>query len=287
MKNIRFDELFPVLHYARFIDITPEYDYNGIIAYDARLLCVLSGKGAIEIAGNRYPLAPGTLICWQAGSEYSFCGVTDSPLRVIMLNFDFRSEIATPIKRIPDLPCDFDCSKIENTAFFTEDADRAGVYIDSEAFYAETFMRELVSEYSAHQVYCERAVSGMITYLTARLARAMRLGNARRRCCEEIICYIGRHANERLTYESLGKIFSYHPNHISRMILQSTGMPLHRYLIRLRVEKAYGMLSDEGRSVAETARLCGFSDATSFAKRFRKLTGLTPSEVRRKPPPGD
>ena len=64
-------------------------------------------------------------------------------------------------------------------------------------------------------------------------------------------------------------------------------MPLHRYLLRLRIERAYGMLADEGRSVAETARLCGFSDATSFAKRFRKETGLTPSEVRRKSPPGE
>ena len=58
MKSIRSDELAPVLHFARYIDITPEYDYNGIIAYDARLLCVLSGNGAIEIDGSRYPLAP-------------------------------------------------------------------------------------------------------------------------------------------------------------------------------------------------------------------------------------
>ena len=287
MKSIRSDELAPVLHFARFIDITPDYDYNGIIAYDARLLCVLSGNGAIEIAGSRYTLAPGTLICWQAGSEYGFCGITASPLRVIMLNFDFRSEISTPTKRIPDLPCDFDRSRIENTAFFTEDADRAGVYIDPEAFYAEPFMRELVTEYGTQQVYWESAASGTIAFLTARLARAMRLGSGRRRRCEEIIGYIGRHIDERLTYESLGKTFSYHPNHISRMIVQSTGMPLHRYLLRLRIERAYGMLADEGRSVAATARLCGFSDAPSFSKRFRKETGLTPSEVRRKSPPGE
>ena len=279
MKEIALDNISPLLHFARYIDITPDYGYNGIIAYDARMLCVLSGKGALRVGGGVYRLEPGTLVCWQAGSEYGFQDISQ-PLRVIMLNFDFRGT-GGPVKRIPDTARDFDAARIESTPALTAHADRAGVYIDREAYYAEPLMRGLVNEYSAQKVCWESVSGGIIASLVARLVRAARLGNDHRVATDNVIDYINAHLGERLTYESLGRVFSYHPNHLSRMISESTGMPLHRYIQKLRVERAYGMLCDEGKSVAETARLCGFSDPAAFSKRFRLETGLTPSEAAR------
>lgn len=282
MREVEQNKLDPRLSFARYIDITPEYDFNGIIAYDARMLSVISGRGELFVDGERYRLEPGTLICWQAGSEYGFYEITQSPIRVIMLNFDFTRENGAPALRRPDIPGSFDPSRIEDFAAFREYADRAGVFIDHDAFYAEPLMRELVDEYNAQRVCWENVSCGIITLLLGKLVRAMRLGGTRDRR-EELISYIGEHFGEPLTYDSLGKIFSYHPNHISRMIVRSTGMPLHRYLLRVRIKRAYGMLCDEGRTVTETAKLCGFSDSASFSKRFRLETGLTPSEVAKRP----
>ena len=279
MKKITLECISPLLHFARYIDITPDYGYNGIIAYDARMLCVLSGKGGLMVEDSVYRLEPGTLICWQAGSEYGFQDISQ-PLRVIMLNFDF-SGAGDPVKRTPDTARDFDAARIDNTPALTMYADRAGVYIDREAYYAEPLMRELVNEYTARKVCWESVSRGIITSLVSRLIRAARRGNDHRVATDDVIAYINAHLGERLTYESLGKVFSYHPNHLSRMILESTGMPLHRYIQKLRIERAYGMLCDEGKSVAEAARLCGFSDPAAFAKRFRLETGMTPSEAAR------
>ncbi len=282
MLTISENELSPLLHYARSLEISHGYSFNGILAYEARMLYVQSGSGAIEISGTRYPLSVGTLICWQAGSRYGFTELSGTSIRAIMLNFDFIGELGAAMLRNPAPPEEFDFAQLESTASFIENADERGVFIDRDGFWAESLMRELLNEYRARQFYSESAARGIITLLTARLSRNMLLGDsASSRRSDEIIDYINEHISEKLTYESLGRVFSYHPNHLSRIINKATGLPLHRYLLRLRIEKAYGLLTDSGLSVAETAALCGFADAASFAKRFKREIGLTPSEVRR------
>ena len=85
-----------------------------------------------------------------------------------------------------------------------------------------------------------------------------------------------------MTYASLGAAFGYHPNHIGRLVRNAVGMPLHAYVMKIRVSRALALLSEEGRTVAETAELCGFPDSASFSKRFKAETGVTPASVRRR-----
>ncbi|MGN1128250.1 MAG: AraC family transcriptional regulator [Candidatus Flemingiibacterium sp.] len=282
MISCGVSELKPFLRFARIIEITPDYDYNNIIPYDARMLFVRSGSGTLRVSGQSYRLAPGTLVCWQPGSEYAFTEVFSSPIRAFMLNFDFCAETPKRALLIPDHPENFVPERLNGVFSFTENADPVGVFIDSEAFFAEHFMRELLSEYSSGQICSDEASGGILTFLLARLSRSMRFSGERGCRHEEIIAYINSHLSERITYETLGKVFSYHPNHISRMISKATGMPLHKYLLRARIAKACVLLGDKGLSVGETAALCGFPDPANFAKRFRLETGLSPSELRRR-----
>jgi AraC-like DNA-binding protein len=144
-------------------------------------------------------------------------------------------------------------------------------------------MHELMLEYTTRRIYSASIASGLLIQLLSKLCRSIRLGEGHDgHRPDEIISYINAHMCEKLTYESLGRIFSYHPNHINRIITRVTGTPLHQYLLRLRIEKAYSMLCDERKPVSEVADLCGFPDAMSFSKRFRLETGFTPSEVRRR-----
>jgi AraC-like DNA-binding protein len=53
------------------------------------------------------------------------------------------------------------------------------------------------------------------------------------------------------------------------------------YLRCLRVQKAMTLLSDANDSLEQVARAVGFSDAFSFSKVFKKITGQSPSAFRR------
>jgi AraC-like DNA-binding protein len=62
---------------------------------------------------------------------------------------------------------------------------------------------------------------------------------------------------------------------LSRDFRAMFGSSPYRYLILRRLEKAQGMLL-EGRTGAEVAAACGFSDQSHFGRQFRDTYGLAP-----------
>jgi AraC family transcriptional regulator len=70
--------------------------------------------------------------------------------------------------------------------------------------------------------------------------------------------------------------------HFCRAFSQSTGLPPHRWLTRLRLERARVLLEQPGPvSVAEIASAAGYSDPSYFARAFKRATGATPLAYRR------
>lgn len=275
MRSIDKNEISPFLRYARTIHVTPDYSYNGIAAYDARAVYILSGGGKLSVGSRSYRLAPGTLIIWQAGQVYGFQDVTES-VDLIMLNFDFTGGGEALL--IPDRAEVFDASRVRSYPAFTDGADDNGVFYRLGAFDTEPLMRSLVDEYTMCRVNSDLASKGLLTTLVAKASRPA--ANDRR--ADELIAYINSHASEKMTYASLGAAFGYHPNHTGRLVRNAVGMPLHAYVMKIRVSRALALLSEEGRTVAETAELCGFPDSASFSKRFKAETGATPASVRRR-----
>lgn len=273
MRSIDKNEISPFLRYARIIHVTPDYSYNGIAAYDARAVYIISGGGTLSVGSRSYRLAPGTLIIWQAGQVYGFHYVTES-VDLIMLNFDFTGGGEALL--IPDRAEVFDASRVRSYPAFTDGADDNGVFYRQGAFDTERLMRDLVNEYMMCRVNSDLAAKGLLMTLIAKASRSI----AKDRRADEIIACINSHASGKMTYASLGDIFGYHPNHIARLVRNAVGMPLHAYIMKIRISRALSLLSDEGKTVAETAELCGFSDSASFSKRFKAETGVTPSSVR-------
>lgn len=53
-------------------------------------------------------------------------------------------------------------------------------------------------------------------------------------------------------------------------------------IINARVKYAMTLLGETGKPITETARLCGYNSPAHFARRFKAVTGFTPTEYRRK-----
>ncbi len=70
--------------------------------------------------------------------------------------------------------------------------------------------------------------------------------------------------------------------HFCRAFKESTGLSPHAWLRQHRLEQAMNMLRDSDVSVVSVAAALGYASQTAFAAAFRKLTGETPTDWRRR-----
>jgi AraC family transcriptional regulator len=70
--------------------------------------------------------------------------------------------------------------------------------------------------------------------------------------------------------------------HFCRAFKESTGLSPHAWLRQHRLEQAMTMLRDTDASVVSVAIALGYSPQTAFAAAFRRLTGDSPSDWRRR-----
>ena len=70
--------------------------------------------------------------------------------------------------------------------------------------------------------------------------------------------------------------------HFCRAFKESTGLSPHAWLRQHRLEQATNMLRDTDASIAAVAAQLGYASQTAFTAAFKKLTGETPSDWRRR-----
>lgn len=69
--------------------------------------------------------------------------------------------------------------------------------------------------------------------------------------------------------------------HFSRMFRATTGEPPHRYLNRIRLERAKTLLASTDHRIIEVGLAVGFGNPSHFAAFFRAATGISPAQFRR------
>lgn len=71
-------------------------------------------------------------------------------------------------------------------------------------------------------------------------------------------------------------------SHLCRIFKRATGIPVKRFLTRLRVQAAKTLLREGGVAIHQVARRVGFRDPGHFDRVFRQWEGQTPSRYRRR-----
>lgn len=92
--------------------------------------------------------------------------------------------------------------------------------------------------------------------------------------------YVQEHLGEGLSLSELSQRFRINPSYLSRVFHRATGEQLSSYITSVRIEAAKGMLRRTNLKTYEIASLVGFETANYFAKVFRRVTGMTPTEFR-------
>ena len=93
----------------------------------------------------------------------------------------------------------------------------------------------------------------------------------------EVIKYISTHYAEDITIDMLADYFFVSRSKLISDFKKSMGVPIKKYTVFVRISNAQRFLN-QGKSISETANLCGFYDNSHFISTFHILTGKTPKE---------
>lgn len=88
--------------------------------------------------------------------------------------------------------------------------------------------------------------------------------------------------DERLTLATLADQAFLSPFHFQRTFFRVYGETPHEFLTRQRIDLAKKLLAENQLSISEICIAVGFQSLGTFSDRFRRLTGLSPTEYRRR-----
>jgi len=100
---------------------------------------------------------------------------------------------------------------------------------------------------------------------------------------DRAIAYIQEHLTDKLSVETIAAHVGYSTGYFSHLFTEETGMSPYQFVVRSRVEHAQQLLQTTQLSVQDVAFQSGFNSAANFCYTFRRFTGESPHEYRRRP----
>ena len=96
-----------------------------------------------------------------------------------------------------------------------------------------------------------------------------------------VVEYIEAHLDEPLSLAELAAVAGFSVSHFKPLFKRATGLPVHRFVLERRVERARSLLLAGTLTRAEVAAAAGFSHQSHMARCLRRVLGLTPAQLAR------
>lgn len=98
----------------------------------------------------------------------------------------------------------------------------------------------------------------------------------------DCIQYLRENYSKKVTIEELSNNFFLSKSYLSSLFKKATGSGVVEYLQHIRIERACELLTNTTLSITEISIQVGYTDYRFFNKSFKKITGVTAHEYRKK-----
>ena len=259
---------------------------NAILAgrarrYDERFAGPLSIKSVVRgsavwtTGGARFEVTPYTALLLNDGEEYEIEVDARQPVETFCVFFA-RGFVEEAMQ-----------SATTSSAKLLEGQARAPILHWSERWMFDDVVLRALSEVrrastDASLYVLANAIVGTQCDLDTRIAqmpfvRASTRDEIRSRIARGI-AYIHASISDPFTVADVARESCLSRFHFHRLFIALTGETPHRYIARLRLERARAMLRDRQRSVGDVALASGFATPSAFSSAFSKHFGYSPKK---------
>jgi len=148
----------------------------------------------------------------------------------------------------------------------------------------EAYAGKLYSDYLA-QVLAHHVLNKYAVQRDSRLPQE-RLGRFSAVVAGAVVEYMRANLERDIDIRELAAISRYSPTHFAKLFKATFCCAPHRYLNRMRLDRAKQLLVSTDLPVGQIGTLCGFPDHAYFSSLFRRQVGVSPGAYRGARGPG-
>lgn len=126
-------------------------------------------------------------------------------------------------------------------------------------------------------------VNGLVLQLLDLLAQSItEKGKPEQDAVTSAMFYISEHFREEVDLKRCAELFHLSLSRFAHLFTKKVGISPYKFVLSLRMDEAKELLLYSSMSVGEVSENVGFSDPSYFSRMFRKYTGSSPSDYRRR-----
>lgn len=228
---------------------------------------VVGGQGQFFIEGKIYPVSANDLVVVNPNVEHTEISLNATPLEYIVLGLE-GLELSVKGEQ-DDRYCIVNFKNMRDHIFF----------------YFHNMLREIEEKEPGYETVCQDLMEVLIIHLMRQTNFSTTLAPIRRsasKLCVTVRKYIDEHFKENINLDLLAKLTHVSKYYMVHAFTEEYGISPINYMISRRITEAKHLLENDDYSLALIGRMLGFSSPSYFSQSFKKLTGMSPNEFRKK-----
>ena len=228
---------------------------------------ILDGKGKNITFDGETTISRGTLIFETPAGMHTLNSDDDSPLKLI--NVEFAGELEQIV--------------LENLG----NLDSFCINLSEQQLcYIERELREILFVQDLPGLNMELFAQGVARKLISYICRIVGESNIPQpdnktfASIGKAILYIRRNYAKRIKLSDVAKSVNFSPNYLGSLLKKQTGRTFMQYLLDIRLDNAYRLISCTDKSVKEVCIEVGYSSYSNFFYAFKEKFGFQPTELK-------
>ncbi|WP_138493717.1 helix-turn-helix domain-containing protein [Paenibacillus pinistramenti] len=262
------DRWMPRLESVKRIEDIAAWESARLFTDSYVLFAVMKGTGRLSMEREEYDLEPNQLYLCAPKRVYQITEIFKGQLRLYVLNFQIY-EYGLSGRETLQLLSEADPLFVQQPLTLNR-TDPAYAWIADISDKAESV--QPLERYEA-QILFQR----LLLHLLAHQNTARNPGSA----LNETKAYIDLHYRSSLNIERLAQIANLSPNYFVEQFKKTFGLSAIEYLTSVRMKEARQLLARSAvrpRKLREIAAAVGYQDEFYFSRKFKMLTGVSPSQ---------
>lgn len=255
---------------------------------------VISGPGLHLVADRQYETDRGDLFVINCDVPHGFFPQTETAAAPVVYNCVFMPQFLDASLFSASHFADITSSFLFRSLFPDDYAPQPDLKLSGAEFHE---IGALFERMRAEYRRMDKGYTDMIrAYLIELIVKIFRYAGAdtrsdnkktpgprNRELIDRAIAYMKMNYKSEISLSDLALRSFLSKNYFSRLFKEVTGSNVSDYIQYLRTEQACALLKTTDLKVADIAARVGFSDLKFFYEVFKKITGKTPGDYRKKP----